>query len=306
MAYEPKKPQRSIYFLPLLVGALLLLGGLMFALTHNQDVALLHPKGIIANEQHRLMITSTLIMLGLALPVIATIYFIVWKYREEKQPSPSSHTPPTKNHNSYLLFAWGAPIIIVAILSALMIPATHELQPRSAIQSDNEQIPVKVVALRWKWLFIYPEQNIATVNFTQIPVNTPVRYELTADEMPMSSFWIPHLGGMLYAMTGHVNPINLMGDTIGDYTGSTAEINGPGFAGMRFTTRVSSKEDFDKWVAETKQSKVTLDEAEYQKLLEPSENNKAAFYTNPSPDLFDTILKKYQHNMDMSHMEAME
>lgn len=301
MAEQTKKQRKGISALPILLGILVLFGIAMAFLTYGHDVALFNPKGMIANEQHRLMVVSTLVMLVLVVPVILTLYFFMWKYREGS--GDTTYAPDTKNNKAYLLFAWGAPLTIVAIIAALMLPATQRLDPGKSIASDNKQITVKVVALRWKWLFIYPEQNVASVNFTQVPVDTPVRYEITADEMPMSSFWIPHLGGMLYSMTGHVNPLNLIGDTVGDYPGSTAEINGPGFAGMRFTTRVSSKEDFDKWVAEAKQSQITLDEAEYEKLLEPSENNKPVLYANPSPDLFDMIVGKYGH--DMHDMEAM-
>jgi cytochrome o ubiquinol oxidase subunit 2 len=258
---------------------------------------------MIASEQHWLMVVSTLIMLAFALPVILTLYFFVWKYREGNPHS--TYAPETKNNNAFLLFAWGGPLVIVAILASLMLPATQRLHPQKPIESNNDQITVQVVALNWKWLFIYPEQKIATVNFAQIPVDTPVRFELTSDESPMGSFWIPHLAGMLYTMTGHVNPLNLIADTTGDYPGGAAEINGRGFAGMRFTTRVSSQEDFDAWVAETKQSPIPLDDAEYKKLLVPSENNQPAFYRDPSPDLYSNIVSKYSggHQHDSEHQE---
>src|SRR5690606_18072068 len=147
----------------------------------------------------------------------------------------------------------------------------------------------QVVSMNWKWLFIYPEQDIATVNFVQIPVDTPIRFELTADEAPMSSFWIPHLAGMLYTMTGHVNPLHLMADTVGDYPGASAEINGNGFAGMKFTTRVSSEEDFQAWVQETKMSSDHLDDHEYDELLKPSQFNEPVFYASATPNLYHTI-----------------
>src|SRR3989344_4177726 len=117
--------------------------------------------------------------------------------------------------------------------------------------------------MRWKWLFIYPEQGIATVNFVQIPVNRPIQFELTADETPMSSFWIPNLGGQLYTMTSHVNRLNLMADTPGEYTGSSAEINGAGFAGMKFTARVGSQEDFDRFVQNVKRYPSVLNTTTY-------------------------------------------
>jgi cytochrome o ubiquinol oxidase subunit 2 len=276
---------------------LALLGTVLFSLAlayllKDADVALFNPKGLIADEQYWLLIISTLIMLGFGLPVILTIYFFAWKYRESNRTS--EYTPETKNSKSLLIFAWIGPLVTVIFLAAVMLPATQRLQPQNSIVSDNKQLTVQVVSLNWKWLFIYPEQRIAAVNFTQIPVDTPVRYELTADGAPMSSFWIPHLGGMLYTMTGHVNPLNLISDAVGDYPGKTAEINGTGYAGMTFTARVSTKEDFDSWVQKTKESPSVLTEAEYKKLVEPSENNKPAFYRDPNPHLFESIVGKYK------------
>lgn len=271
-------------------------------LTYDIDIALLNPKGLVANEQHWLLITSTLIMLGFGVPVILTLYFFTWKYRED---GPNQDYSPKKNTSKAMLaFAWGGPLTIVIILAAIMLPATQRLEPQKPIISDKDQLTVQVVSMNWKWLFIYPEQGIATVNFAQIPVDTPIRFELTADEAPMSSFWVPHLAGMLYTMTGHVNPLNLMADSTGDYPGASAEISGVGFAGMKFTTRVSTEEEFEAWVAETKQSPEHLDDAEYERLLEPSEYEEPAFYASTSPNLYDTIVSKY--NSNHSHSDEHE
>ena len=184
------------------------------------------------------------------------------------------------------------------LLATVMWPAAHKLAPQKLINTGLKPLTIQVIAMRWKWLFIYPQQNIATVNFVQIPTNVPVQFELTADEVPMSSFWIPHLGGQLYAMTGHVNQLNLMADTTGDFAGSSAEINGAGFAGMKFTTRASSMKDFDQWVQNVKSTSGTLDSASYEKLLAPSENNAVTFYSKAGPDIYDTMLMKYagSHN----------
>jgi cytochrome o ubiquinol oxidase subunit 2 len=176
--------------------------------------------------------------------------------------------------------------------------ATHKLEPQKSINSDNKALTVQVVALRWKWLFIYPEQHIATVNFVQVPVDTPVEFDLTADDAPMSSFWVPHWGGQLYAMTGMTNKLNLIPTTLGDSTGSSAEINGEGFAGMKFTARASSRQDFDDWVQHVKQVPNVLDMVEYKSLLKPSENNATAFYSTTEADLYDQVLMKYMGSHD--------
>lgn len=294
------KKQRKIAPLLVLLG-ILTFGLILAYFVNDTDVVLLNPKGMVANEQHWLLIVSTLIMFGFGLPVILTIYFFAWKYREGNQQS--TYAPDTKNSKTFLVFAWGGPIATVIVLASLMLPATQRLKPQAPIKADKEQLVVQVVALRWKWLFIYPEYNVATVNFVQIPVDTPVRFELTADEAPMNAFWIPNLGGMLYAMTGHINQLNLMATAVGDYPGKTAEISGQGYAGMKFTARASTQRDFDAWAEKVKSSSVPLTDARYQKLLEPSENNPPAFYSNPSPDLYGAIVSKYDGSQAGTKME---
>lgn len=267
------------------------LGLLVAALLRGRDVILFNPKGLIAGEQHRLMIVSILIMLGIAVPTLALLYFFAWRYREGGAGATVNHR--SSNSKTVTLLFWALPTIVVLTLAALMLPATQKLDPKKLIQAKNEPLTVQVVALRWKWLFIYPKQNIATINFIQIPVGTPVQFELTADEAPMNSFWIPHLGGQLYAMAGHQNRLVLMAETPGDYTGSAAEINGAGFAGMRFIARAGSKDAFEKWVQQVKRSYGVIDGAEYNKLLTPSQNNQATFYSGIQAGLYDTILLKY-------------
>ena len=277
------------------------LGLLISVLLQGKDVALFNPKGVIAKEQLRLLIFSVVVLLQIAIPTLAVFYFVAWKYRESNEKA--VYKPLARTSYALVIGMWLVPSISMIILAAVMWPATHRLAPQKLIDNGVKPLTIQVVALRWKWLFIYPEQNIATVNYVQIPANIPVQFKLTADESPMSSFWIPHLGGQLYAMTGHVNQLNLMADTLGDYGGSSAEINGPGFAGMKFITRVSSIQDFDDWTQKVKLSNKALDASEYQSLLTPSENNKAVFYSNTEPDLYDNKIMKYggSHENNMEH-----
>jgi cytochrome o ubiquinol oxidase subunit II len=274
---------------------------LLYVLLQGQNVALLNPKGLMAEEQLFLIIFAAVLPLVIAVPTVAFLYYTAWKYRET---NPNATYAPDKKHGKlFNVGIWLVPATFMMVLSVVMWSATHRLEPQKAIASDVKPLTVQVVALRWKWLFIYPEQKIATVNFVQIPKDTPVRFELTADDAPMSAFWIPNLGGMLYAMTGHMNPLNLMGHTPGDYPGSVAEINGDGFAKMRFTARVSSKEDFDTWVREIQWSQKVLDAAEYDNLLKPSEDNPAAFYSEYDAGLYDKVLMKY-HGSHSTHHEG--
>lgn len=255
------------------------------------DMALLNPKGLIAREQFRLIVFSVSVMLAIAVPVLSLLYFFAWKYRESNPKATYDST--VRYGKLFGVFIWALPATVIFILATNMLSATHKLVPQQAIASSSEPLTIQVIAMRWKWLFIYPEQNIATVNFVQIPVDTPVRFELTADESPMTSFWIPHFGGQLYAMTGHVNALNLLADNPGDYPGSSAEISGVGFAGMKFTARASSMQSFESWVKESQQSASVLDSSEYRKLLQPTENNNPVYYSSADDNIYNNVVMKY-------------
>ncbi len=292
---------------PVWVGLLIVIGlvnlGLLIAyLVQGKNIALFNPKGLIAQEQLNLMISVVAVLVVIAVPTLIIAYFLAWKYRDTntKTVRPPAHAMHSSKY--LVIFFWLIPIIVMIIIASVMWPATHRLAPQKSIESDKKPLRVQVISLRWKWLFIYPEQGIATVNFVQIPVDTPVEFEMTADETPMSSFWIPNLGGQLYTMTSHVNRLNLMADTAGDYPGSTPEINGAGFTGMKFIARADSQENFEQWVEGVKQSPDALDAEKYQALLQPSENNPTAFYADFDDDIYDNVIMKYSRTME-GHMD---
>ena len=286
-----KTQKRSGSGIRVFILGLLGLALLIAVLLHGHNIALFNPQGLMADEQLRLIIFAALFPLTIAVPTVAFLYYTAWKYRETN--SDATYEPEQKHGKLFNVGIWLVPAVFMMVMSGVMWTSTHRLEPQKAIAATAKPLTVQVVALRWKWLFIYPEQKIATVNFLQIPKDTPVRFELTADDAPMSAFWIPNLGGMLYAMTGHVNLLNLMSHTTGDYPGSVAEINGAGFADMRFTARVSSREDFDAWVQATHFSPEVLDAAAYTKLLSPSAGNPPAFYSEYDSSLYDKVLMKY-------------
>jgi len=283
---------------PILILIVWLLGLMVLyaMLLYGADIRVLNPRGLIANDQFKLIIFSTVVLLLIAGPTLFFLYFFAWKYRETNTKATYD---PNARHGKFFIFSlWAIPCVFMAVLMIVMWSATHKLEPQKPIASSKKPLTVQVIALRWKWLFIYPEQGIATVNFVQTPVDTPVEFDLMADDAPMSSFWIPHWGGQLYAMTGMVNKLNLMPTTVGDSAGSSAEINGEGFAGMKFTARASTQQDFDEWVQDVKNSREVLDLPEYQKLLQPSENNPPVLYSATEPDLYGKVLSKYMgsHN----------
>lgn len=276
------------------LGLVFVLFGLVafFALLlQGADVALFSPKGTIAAEQTKYIVIIFGVLVAIAVPTLFLLFFTAWKYRETNEKA--VYSPDASHSKSFSLTLWAIPTIVMLILVSMMWPATHRLAPQRDIDSSVKPIDIKVVALRWKWLFIYPEQKIASVNYLQIPVDTPIRFDITADEAPMSSFWIPHLGGQLYAMTGHVNRLNLMADTIGEYRGASAEINGEGFAGMKFRVNVTSGSDFDRWVESSIGVGETLDQKRYEQLIQPSEYNKVTLFGGMDPDLYGRVISKY-------------
>lgn len=302
---EIKKRKSRVWLLILLISlGLFDLAVLIRYLTQGKNIALLNPKGYIAEQQHELMIFTAVAMLAIAIPTLILFYFIAWRYRETSDKA-IVH-PAASKSKRLVVTMWLLPTVIAVVIAAALVPATHRLAPQKSIASDKEPLKIQVIALRWKWLFLYPEEGIATVNFVQFPVDRPVTFEMTADETPMSSLWIPNLGGQLYVMTSHVNKLNLMADTAGDYRGSTPEINGAGFTGMKFTARASSDLDYDQWVASVQQSSSSLSQNLYDEMVEPSENNHVAMYSAYDTNLYDTVISKYAGSSEgHSHGESL-
>jgi len=252
-------------------------------------IAVLNPQGMIGEKQRDLLFVATILMLIVVIPVFALTFGIAWKYRAEKK----STYHPDWSH-SFLAEAvwWGVPCLIIIVLGAYTWKGCHELDPFKPIESDRKPLTIQVVALQWKWLFIYPEQNIATVNFIQFPEQVPVNFEITSDA-PMNSFWIPQLGGQVYAMPGMRSKLHLVANVPGDFRGASANISGAGFSGMTFIAKATSQEEFDQWVESVKESPSQLSKDEYIQLHKPSQYNPVAYYSSGETNLFNWIMMKY-------------
>lgn len=271
---------------------ILLLGALAaFTLyISNHDIAVLEPKGIIGEKERDLIITASLLMLIVVIPVFILTWAFAWKYREN---NPKSKHEPNWEHN-YIAECcwWGVPVVIIVVLAIITWKSSHELNPFKPIDNGVKPMTVQVVALQWKWLFIYPEQNIATINYLQIPEKTPINFEITADA-PMNSFWIPQLGGQIYAMPAMRSKLHLIADTVGNYRGCSSNISGSGFAGMYFDVKASSQADFDEWVGQVKKTPQHLSLDVYNALVEPSQFVPVSYYVLTERDLFNQVLMKY-------------
>lgn len=258
-------------------------------------IDVLVPMGEIAQKEADLFWISTWLMLIIIIPVFIASILIAWRYRAGNKKA--KYDPNLENHNLTEVVWWTLPCIIVTILSVLTFKSCHELNPFKPIESSVTPLKIQVVALQWKWLFIYPDHNIASVNLVQFPKNTPLNFEITADA-PMNSFWIPQLGGQIYAMPAMRSKLHLIAHEEGTFNGSSANLSGKGFAGMMFQAKACTDEEFHAWVQEVKQSPNVLSAQTYETLAEPSEYNPAKFYLLQAEELFNSIIMKYMMPME--------
>lgn len=267
---------------------------LLTAIPYNiTGIAVLDPKGPIGEHQRDLMVTATLLMMIVVIPVIILTALIAWRYREGNQKATYS---PNWDFNFAIEFIWWTlPCAIILVLSILTWKSTHDLDPYKAINTEKKPLVIQVVALQWKWLFIYPEQKIASVNSFQFPEKTPIRFEITSDA-PMNSFWIPQLGGQIYAMPGMKTQLYLASYETGTYEGSSANLSGDGFASMAFQAKACSETDFNKWVTEVQNSTNILEKDSYIELAKPSKETPI-FYSLKEDDLFNWTIMKYMMHM---------
>jgi cytochrome o ubiquinol oxidase subunit II len=247
------------------------------------DAALLNPKGHIGQEERTLILTALGLMLIVVIPVIIMAVLFSLKFREGSNEA----------------IVWGIPILIILTLGTITWKTTHSLDPYRPLESDKKPVVIEVISLDWKWLFIYPEQGIATVNEVAFPKNTPVEFRITSNTV-MNSFFIPQLGSQIYAMAGMQTKLHLIADTAGEYKGISSSYSGAGFSGMKFTAIATPDEaSFNQWVDKVKQSPNTLDNmASFNKLAAPSQFHQVEYFSSANPGLYGNVIAKFaNHNM---------
>ena len=288
---------------------------LPLALLAGCNTVLMNPSGDIANQQGRLIVVSTVLMLIIIIPVIALTIFFAWRYRQSNKEADYS---PDWDHSTQLELAiWAAPLLIIIALGAITWISTHTLDPyrplsrldaERPIPAEAKPLVVEVVALDWKWLFIYPEQGFATVNEMAAPVDRPITFKITATSV-MNSFFIPALAGQIYAMPGMETKLHAVINKPGEFEGFSANYSGAGFSGMRFKFHGLSNTDFDQWVQKVKAGKDgELTREQYKKLEVPSEREPVRHYATVAPDLYDAILNLCvdRNKMCMKEMMAID
>ncbi|QJD82084.1 ubiquinol oxidase subunit II [Cohnella herbarum] len=269
----------------------------------TKNIVVLDPKGPIAEQQMDLMIVSLILSCIVIVPVLVMTAIIIWRYRE-REGRQAAYTPRWEHSTRLEVVWWGIPIIVILILAVITVKGTYALEPSKPLESAEKPITVQVTSLNWKWLFQYPEQGIATVNELKIPEGVPVRFEITADS-PMNSFWIPQLGGQMYAMSGMAMTLYLQADEVGEYWGSGANFTGTHFSDMYFDVESMTRDRFDDWVAGIKETSSALTLEGYKQLVEPSTSAVQTFSSFPE-GLFEMTVTKYgaSHNHGLSWEQA--
>lgn len=273
--------------------AVAIIAAFIFA-TQGRDIPVLDPKGLIANQQRDLLLFTFGLGMLVIIPVFILLFGVAWKYREGNKKA--KYRPEFDGHRGLEALWWGIPCVIILVLAVVTAISTYALDPYKPIESEVKPVKVQVVSLNWKWLFMYPEQGLATVNYMNIPKDTPIELTLTSDAA-MNSFWVPALAGQIYTMNGMSTKLHIMADSVGSYNGSSSNLSGEGFAGMRFKVNSMNETDFAKW-AKTQYSlntipRMTLES--YKKLVVESKNNPEATYMLMEDNLYNEIIMKYMH-----------
>lgn len=255
------------------------------------DLPLLHPEGFIADKEFNILIISVALMLIVVVPVVFMSIFFSVRYHEKNE---NAVYEPEWAHSTLLeIIWWSVPCIIIAVLATITWVSSHELDPFQPLYAKNNVKPITIqaVAMRWKWLFIYPDQNIATVNYVQFPAGVPINFEITA-EGPMNSLLIPQLAGQIYAMAGMHSQLHLIADKTGDYQGFSANFSGDGFSDMKFVAHVGTQSEFDQWVAKSRLSHNVLNRQEYDRLAAIGESMPVTVYSAANKYLFNIALMR--------------
>jgi cytochrome o ubiquinol oxidase subunit II len=260
------------------------------ATTAPSGLVVLDPRGPIGEAERTVIFEAVGLMLIVVVPVILLSLWIPRHYRAGN--TKAKYDPGWTHSNALEAVVWLVPALIVAALGALVWVSTHRLDPYKPIASTVPPVEVQAISMDWKWLFIYPQFGIATVNQLVFPANTPLSLRITSDSV-MTAFFVPQLGSQIYAMAGMETRLNLQADAPGSYLGENSQYSGKGFSQMHFEVRATSREDFDRWVDKVRRSPETLDSDRLVRLERPSTAAPVEHFSQVTANLFETIVGKY-------------
>jgi len=248
---------------------------------------ILDPAGPVAAGERTILLNSLFIMLGIVIPTMLVTLLFAWWFRAGNKKA--TYLPEWSYSGRLELLVWSVPALIVIFLGGITWIGSHQLAPERPLDSNVRPIPVQVVALDWKWLFIYPEQGVATVNRLVIPAGTPIAFRVTSATV-MNSFFVPQLGSQIYAMSGMDAKLHLQADRPGRFSGISAHYSGEGFADMEFTIHAVPPAQFAAWANRTRGAGPALDQAGFMKLAQVSATSKPLSYRSVAPRLYDQIV----------------
>jgi cytochrome o ubiquinol oxidase subunit 2 len=249
----------------------------------------LAPAGTVGKAERIILLDSLAIMLAIIVPVIAAILAFAWWFRASN--TRAVHLPDWSYSGRLEFIVWSIPAMVVLFLGGIGWISSHDLDPARPLNAGAPAVEVQVVALDWKWLFIYPQEGVASVNALVLPAGAPVRFRLTSASV-MNSFFVPALGSQIYAMAGMTTSLNLKADRPGVYPGLSAQFSGDGFSDMRFDTLALTPVEFAAWVAAVKTRRAALDQGAYASLARPSSSLEPFTYGAVTPGLFAWILAR--------------
>ncbi len=247
----------------------------------------LDPHGPVTAAERTILLDSLGIMLAIVVPVIVATLGVAWWYRASN--TAASYRPTWSYSGKIEIVTWAIPAMVILLLGGIAWIGSHDLDPAKPIKAAAPTIEVDVVALDWKWLFLYPQQGVASVNRMVVPVGAPVSLKLTSATV-MNSFFIPQLASQIYTMAGMTTQLNLLADQPGRYQGLSAQFSGDGFSGMRFSVDAVSLDQFASWVSATKATGPVLDDPGYLALSKPSKYVAPFTYRAIDPTLFEGIV----------------
>jgi cytochrome o ubiquinol oxidase subunit 2 len=248
---------------------------------------ILDPQGPIGAADTAILIDSVAIMLAIVLPTIAAIFAFAFWFRASN--ARARYLPHWAYSGRIELVVWSIPTLTIILLGGVAWIGAHRLDPARAVEGSAKPLTIQAVSLDWKWLFIYPDQEVATINTLTVPAGVPLRFELTSSSV-MNVFFIPQFGSMIYTMNGMATQLNLRADRPGTFEGLSAHFSGDGFSDMHFDVHVVPSEQFSKWAQDASRADKSLDGRSYREIAKPSMKSQPAIYRLADPQLFHSIV----------------
>jgi cytochrome o ubiquinol oxidase subunit II len=264
------------------------------------QTGVLDPQGPIGATERIILFDATVIMLAVVIPVIVLTLATAWWFRAGNRKA--NYQPDWSYSGRIEVVVWSIPALIVLFLGGIAWISSHDLDPPRPIHSDVPPINIQVVSLDWKWLFIYPDLGVASVNKLVVPAGTPISFQLTSATV-MNSFFVPQLGSQIYTMSGMTTRLHLQADNPGTYPGLSAQFSGDGFSDMRFDVVALAKDGFEDWLKTTRAAGGTLDASHYADLARPSSALAPMTFGAVAPHLFETVVQADRPMSDAPHAD---